>query len=117
MPSIIGHIRAGSVRALGVTSSQRSPALPDVPTVAETVPGYEASAWFGAAAPKGTPPAVIARLNREFNAALVDPGMRAKLADLGGVPIPGTPEEFWAIHRMETEKWARIVQFSGAKAE
>jgi len=117
MPSIIGHIRGGSVRALAVTSAQRSPALPDVPTVAETVPGYEASAWFGAAAPKGTPAAAIERLNREINAALADPGMRAKLADLGGVPIGGTPEQFWAIHRMETEKWARIVQFSGAKVE
>lgn len=117
MPSIIGHIRGGTLRALAVTSAQRSPALPDVPTVAETVPGYEASAWFGAAAPKGTPPAVIARLNREINAALADPGMRAKLADLGGVPIPGTPEEFWALHRMETEKWAKAVQASGAKAE
>jgi tripartite-type tricarboxylate transporter receptor subunit TctC len=117
MPSIIGHIRGGSVRALGVTSAQRSPALPDVPTVAETVPGYEASAWFGASAPKGTPRAVIDRLNREFNAALADPAMKAKLADLGGVPIPGTPEDFWKIHRMETEKWAKIVQFSGAKAE
>jgi tripartite-type tricarboxylate transporter receptor subunit TctC len=117
MPSIIGHIRSGNVRALAVTSAQRSPALPDVPTVAETVPGYEASAWFGMAAPKGTPPAVIARLNREINAALADPGMRAKLADLGGVPIAGTPEQFWAIHRAETEKWAKIVQFSGAKVE
>lgn len=117
MPSIIGHIRGGSLRALAVTSAQRSPALPDVPTVAETVPGYEASAWFGAAAPKGTPPAVIARLNREINAALADPGMKAKLADLGGIPIGGTPEQFWAIHKMETEKWAKIVQFSGAKVE
>ncbi len=117
MPSIIGHIRNGTVRALGVTSAQRSPALPDVPAVADTVPGYEASAWFGAAVPKGTPPAVIARLNREFNAALADPVMKAKLADLGGVPIAGTPEQFWAIHRMETEKWAKIVQFSGAKAD
>jgi tripartite-type tricarboxylate transporter receptor subunit TctC len=117
MPSIVSHIRAGTVRALGVTSAQRSPALPDVPTVADTVPGYEASAWFGAAAPKGTPAAAIARLNQEINAALADPGMRAKLADLGGVPISGTPEQFWAIHRMETEKWAKIVQFSGAKAE
>lgn len=117
MPSIIGHIRGGSLRALAVTSAQRSPALPDVPTVAETVPGYEASAWFGAAAPKGTPPAVIARLNREINAALADPAMKAKLADLGGVPIGGTPEQFWAIHKMETEKWAKIVQFSGAKVE
>jgi tripartite-type tricarboxylate transporter receptor subunit TctC len=117
MPSIVAHIRGGAVRALGVTSAQRSPALPDVPAVAETVPGYEASAWFGAAAPKGTPPAVIARLNREINAVLADPAMKAKLADLGGVPIPGTPEQFWALHRMETEKWAKIVQFSGAKAE
>lgn len=117
MPSIIGHIRSGSVRALAVTSAQRSPALPDVPTVADTVPGYEASAWFGMAAPKGTPPAVIARLNREINAALADATMRAKLADLGGVPIGGTPEQFWAIHRMETEKWEKIVKFSGAKVE
>ena len=117
MPSIIGHIRAGEVRALGVTSAQRSPALPDVPAIGEVVPGYEASAWFGASAPKGTPPAVIARLNREINAALADPGMRAKLAELGGVPIPGTPEDFWATHRMETEKWAKIVKFSGAKVD
>lgn len=117
MPSIIGHIRGGSLRALGVTTAQRSPALPDVPTVAETVPGYEASAWFGASAPKGTPPAIIARLNREFNAALADPEMKVKLANLGGIPIPGTPDQFWALHRMETEKWAKIVKFSGAKAE
>jgi tripartite-type tricarboxylate transporter receptor subunit TctC len=116
MPSIIGHIRGGSVRALAVTSAQRSPAL-DVPTVAETVPGYEASAWFGLAVPKGTPRPVIDRINREVNAALADPEMRAKLANLGGVPIPGTPEQFWAIHKMETEKWAKIVQFSGAKVD
>ena len=117
MPSIIGHIRSGGVRALAVTSAERSPALPDVPTVADTVPGYEASAWFGVAVPKGTPPAAIARLNREINAALADPVMRSKLADLGGVSIAGTPEQFWAIHRMETEKWAKIVQFSGAKVD
>jgi tripartite-type tricarboxylate transporter receptor subunit TctC len=117
MPSIVGHIRSGSVRALGVTSAQRSPALPDVPSVSEIVPGYEASAWFGIAVPRGTPPAVIARINREVNAALADPVLKAKLADLGGVPIAGTPEDFWKIHRMETEKWAKIVQFSGAKAE
>jgi tripartite-type tricarboxylate transporter receptor subunit TctC len=117
MPSIIGHIQGGSVRALGVTTAQRSPALPDVPAIAETVPGYEASAWFGASAPKGTPAAAIARLNREMNAALADPEMKAKLAKLGGVPIPGTPEQFWALHRAETEKWAKIVKFSGAKAD
>lgn len=117
MPSIISHIRGGTVRALGVTSAQRSPALPDVPAVGETVPGYEASAWFGASAPKGTPAYAIARLNREFNAALADPAMRARLAELGGVPIPGTPEQFWALHRMETERWAKVVQASGARAE
>jgi tripartite-type tricarboxylate transporter receptor subunit TctC len=117
MPSIIGHIRGGQLRALGVTTAQRSPALPDVPAIAEIVPGYEASAWFGLSAPKGTPREAIDRLNREINAALADPAMKAKLADLGGVPIPGTPEEFWALHRMETEKWAKIVQFSGAKAD
>ena len=117
MPSMIGHIRGGSVRALGVTTSQRSPQLPDIPAIQEIVPGYEASAWFGASAPKGTPAYAINRLNREFNAALADPGMREKLEKLGGVPIPGTPEQFWALHRMETEKWAKVVQSSGAKAE
>ncbi|MEP6790322.1 MAG: tripartite tricarboxylate transporter substrate binding protein, partial [Ramlibacter sp.] len=96
MPSIIGHIKSGSVRALGVTSAQRSPALPDVPAIGEVVNGYEASAWFGMGAPKGTPAYAIARLNREINAALADPVMKARLADLGGVPIPGTPEQFWA---------------------
>jgi tripartite-type tricarboxylate transporter receptor subunit TctC len=117
MPSMIGHIRGGSVRALGVTSAQRSPALPDVPAIQEVVPGYEASAWFGIGAPKGTPAYAINRLNREVQAALSDPGMREKLEKLGGVPIPGTPEQFWALHRAETEKWAKVVQFSGAKAE
>lgn len=117
MPSIIGHIRSGQVRALGVTSAERSPALPDVPAIGETVPGYEASAWFGVSAPKGTPAAAIARLNRELNAGLADPVLKAKLADLGGVPIVGTPEQFWALHRMETEKWAKIVQFSGARVD
>lgn len=81
------------------------------------MPGYETSAWFGVGAPKGTPAHVIARLNREINAALADPAMKARLAELRGVPIPGTPEQFWALHKMETEKWAKIVQFSGAKPE
>jgi tripartite-type tricarboxylate transporter receptor subunit TctC len=117
MPSMMGHIKAKSVKPLGVTSAQRSPALPDVPAIGEVVQGYEASAWFGVAAPKGTPAYAIARLNKEINAALNDPGMKARLAELGGVPIPGTPEEFWALHRMETEKWAKVVQLSGAKVE
>src|SRR4029079_10067528 len=113
LPSSIGHIKGGRLRALAVPSAERAPALPDIPTVGDTVPGYEATAWFGIAMPKGTPAAAIARINREVNAALADPRMKSKLADVGGVPIPGTPEQFWAIHRMETEKWAKIVQFSG----
>jgi tripartite-type tricarboxylate transporter receptor subunit TctC len=117
MPSIIPHIKGNAVRALGVTSAQRSPALPDVPAIQEVVPGYEASAWFGAGAPKGTPSYAIARLNREINAGLNDPALKARLADLGGVPIPGTPEQFWALHRAETEKWAKVVKQSGASAE
>jgi tripartite-type tricarboxylate transporter receptor subunit TctC len=117
MPSMMGHIKANSVRALGVTSAQRSPALPDVPAIGEVVPGYEASAWFGASAPKGTPAYAIARLNKEINVALTDPGMKARLADLGGVPIPGTPEQFWAIHRMETEKWAKVVKGIGISVD
>jgi tripartite-type tricarboxylate transporter receptor subunit TctC len=117
MPSSIGYIKAGKLRALGVTTAKRSPALPDVPTVAETVPGYEASAWFGMSVPKGTPREIVMKLNREINAALADPGMRAKLAELGGITIPGTPEDFWKTHTMETEKWAKVVKFSGAKAE
>jgi tripartite-type tricarboxylate transporter receptor subunit TctC len=117
MPSMMGHIKAKSVRPLGVTSAQRSPALPDVPAIGEVVPGYEASAWFGASAPKGTPAHAIARLNKEINAGLADPQLKARLADLGGVPIPGTPEQFWAMHRMETEKWAKVVKSVGATAE
>jgi tripartite-type tricarboxylate transporter receptor subunit TctC len=117
LPSSIGHIKAGEIRALAVTTAKRSAALPDVPTVAETVPGYEASAWFGMAVPKGTPRPIIDRLNREVNAALADPGMKAKLAELGGDPIAGTPEAFWKLHAMETEKWAKVVKFSGAKVE
>ena len=117
MPSMLPHIKAGAVRALGVTTTQRSPALPDVPAISEVVPGYEASAWFGASAPKGTPRSAIARINREINAALADPGMQKRLADLGGVPIPGTPEQFWAIHRAETEKWARVITKIGISAD
>lgn len=117
MPSIIGHIRNGTVRPLGVTTAQRSPALPDVPAVGETVAGYEASAWFGIGAPKGTPAPAVARLNREVQAAFNDPAMKTKLAELGGVPMAGTPDQFWAAHRMETERWGKAVTASGAKPE
>ena len=117
MPSMVPHIKGNAVRALGVTTAQRSPALPDVPAIAEVVPGYEASAWFGVSAPKGTPAYAINRLNREVNAGLNDPALQKRLADLGGVVIPGTPEQFWAIHRAETEKWAKVVRGIGATAD
>jgi tripartite-type tricarboxylate transporter receptor subunit TctC len=117
LPSSIEHIRGGKLRALAVTTEKPSPALPGVPTVAETVPGYEASAWFGMGAPKDTPRPIIERLNREINAALQDPEMVKKLADLGGTPIPGTPEDFGKIIVEETEKWRKVVEFSGAKLD
>ena len=117
MPSSIEFIRAGKLRALGVTTANRSAQLPNVPAISEAVPGYEASAWFGMGAPKGTPAEAINRLNKEMNAALADPKMKAKFADLGGDPIPGTPAEFWKIHTMETEKWAKVVKASGAKVD
>jgi tripartite-type tricarboxylate transporter receptor subunit TctC len=117
MPSSIEHIRAGKLRALAVTTAMRSEALPDVPIVADFVPGYEASAWFGLGAPKGTPPEIIELLNKEVNAAVADPNVRARLADMGGMMINGTPAEFGKIIVEETEKWAKVVKFSGAKAE
>ena len=109
LPSSIGHITAGKLRALAVTTATRSPELPDVPTVAETVPGYEASAFFGLVAPKGTPPEVIDTLNKQINAALKDPGMQKKLADLGGAPIPGSPADFGKLLADETAKWEKVV--------
>ena len=117
MPSSIGHIRAGRLRAIAVTTAAREKTLPDVPTVAETVPGYEASAWFGMAVPKGTPRPIIDKLNKTVNDALADPGVQAKLAELGGTLIPGTPEDFGRIIAQETDKWAKVVKATGATAE
>ena len=117
MPSIIGHIRGGALRALAVTTAARSPELPDVPTVAETVPGYEASALFGMGAPKKTPPEIIAKLNREINAVLADPEVRKRLVELGGEPLIATPEEFGAMIAAETEKWEKVVKFADIKVE
>ena len=117
MPSSIEHIRAGKLRALGVTTAKRSPALPDVPTVAETVPGYEASAWFGMGAPKGTPPEIINKLNKAINAALADPNIQARLADLGGNVMSTTAAEFGQVIVDETDKWAKVVKAAGVSVE
>ena len=117
MPSSIGYIQGDRLRALGVTTDKRSDVLPDVPAIAETVPGYEASAWFGMGAPKGTPPEVIAVLNKGINEALKDPTMIKRLADLGGAPMPGTPEEFGKLMQSEVAKWKKVVEFSGATVE
>ena len=113
----IQHIQAGKLRALAVTTAARSDALPNVPTVADTVPGYEASAWFGLGAPKGTPATIIERLNREVNLALTDKGMLAKLADLGGAPMPGSAADFGAVVADETAKWAKVVKAANVKVE
>ena len=117
LPSSAGHIKSGKLRALAVTSAQREPSLPDVPTVAETVPGYEATAWFGIGMPKNTPREFIDRINAEVNRALADPKIRARLAELGGRPIPGTPEDFGKTIADETTKWEKVVIQSGAKVE
>ncbi|HUP05845.1 MAG TPA: tripartite tricarboxylate transporter substrate-binding protein, partial [Caldimonas sp.] len=117
LPSSAGHIKSGKLRALAVTSAQREPSLPDVPTVAETVPGYEATAWFGIGMPKNTPREFIDRINAEVNRALADPKIRARLAELGGRPIPGTPEDFGKTIADETAKWEKVVIQSGAKVE
>jgi tripartite-type tricarboxylate transporter receptor subunit TctC len=117
MPASIQYVRAGKLWALAVTTATRSKALPDVPAVGEFVPGYEASTWYGVAAPKNTPAEIVAKLNKEINAALADPKLKARLADLGAEPMSMTPAEFTKFVVVETEKWAKVVKFSGAKAE
>jgi tripartite-type tricarboxylate transporter receptor subunit TctC len=110
LPSSIGHIKAGKLRALAVSTAQRSEELPDVPTVAETVPGYEASAFFGFGVPHGTPKEVVDLLNKEINLALKDPAMISKLKELGGMPIPGSPADFGKLVADETAKWEKVVR-------
>ena len=115
--SSIGYIRAGKLRPLAVTTSMRSEALPDLPTVAEFVPGYEASVWFGVGAPKNTPAEIVEKLNKEINAALADPKMKARLADLGATVLPGTPADFARLIADETEKWGNVIRALNIKAE
>ena len=117
MPSSVQHIKSGALRPLAVTTDQRAKALPDVPTVGDTVKGYEASAWFGIGVPKGTPRAVIDKLNAEVNAILAEPAMRTRLEEMGGIFMNGTPEDFGKIVESETEKWKKVVEFSGAKVD
>ncbi len=113
----IEHVKAGRLRALAVTSATRSPVLPDLPTVGDFVPGYEASAFFGVCAPRDTPAEIVERLNREINDALADPRMQARLADLGGTAMPGTSASFGKLFADETEKWARVVKLAGVKVD
>ena len=115
--SSIEYIKTGRLRALAVTTATRSDALPDIPTVDEFVPGYEASSWFGVGAPKNTPVEIVDKLNNEINAALADPNMKARLADLGGTVLAGSPADFGKLIAEETEKWGKVVKFSGAKAD
>ena len=117
LPGSIGYIRNGQFRALGVTTTARSDQLPDVPSISEFVPGYEASAFYGLNAAKGTPPEIVDALNKEVNAALVDPTMKAKLANLGGMMMPGSPADFGKMLASETEKWAKVIHDANIKLE
>ena len=115
--SSLSHIRAGELRPLAVTTSTRSEALPDIPTVGDFVPGYEASVWFGVGGPRNTPAEVVDKLNREINAGLADPRIKAQLADLGGMAFSGSAADFGKFIADETEKWAKVIRAAGIKAE
>jgi tripartite-type tricarboxylate transporter receptor subunit TctC len=117
MPAVIGFIKSGRLRALGVTTATRSDELPDVPAIAELVPGYEASQWYGIGAPKSTPAEIIERLNRETNAVLAEPKIKARLAELGASVLSGSPADFGKLIVEETAKWAKVVKISGAKPD
>jgi tripartite-type tricarboxylate transporter receptor subunit TctC len=117
LPTSIEHIRAGKLRPLAITSATRSELLPDVPTVADFVPGYESSAWYGVGAPRGTPAEIIDRLNKEINAILAEPRAKTRIADMGATLIAGSPADFGRLIADETEKWGKVVRFSGAKAD
>jgi tripartite-type tricarboxylate transporter receptor subunit TctC len=113
----LGHVKSGSLRALAVTTAARSPALPDVPTLSEFIPDFEASQWVGLVAPKDTPPAIVAKLNSEINAAVADPKFKARVAELGGVVLPGSPDDFSKLIRDETEKWAKVIRTANIRVQ
>ena len=117
MVTSLPHVRTGALRALGVAGSNRFDMLPDVPTIAETVPGYEARTWAGVGVPKGTPPEIIACLNHEINAGLANPTIKSRLAELGTIPMIFTSAEFGAYVAVESGKWAKVIQFAGIKPE
>jgi tripartite-type tricarboxylate transporter receptor subunit TctC len=114
---MIGYIRTGKLRALAVTTATRSPTMPDIPTVGDFVPGYETSAWLGIGAPKNTPAEIISKLNSEINAALASAVMEARLADLGGTPLPGSPSDFGQLIANETEKWGEVIRAANIKPD
>jgi tripartite-type tricarboxylate transporter receptor subunit TctC len=117
MPSVIEYIRAGRLRALAVTTATRWDALPDIPTVGEFLPGYEGGIWYGLGAPKATPAEIVNKFNKEVNAALDDPKMKARLADLGGTPLPGSPVQFGKLIAEETEKWGKVIGAANIKPQ
>ena len=117
LPTALAQVRGGNLRALGVTSAKRWPSVPDVPTIAETVPGYESSVFYGMSAPKGTPPEIVATLNKAVNEVLKDPKLIARFAEIGGVPKPMTPAEYGRLIASETEKWRKVVQFAGVSVD
>jgi tripartite-type tricarboxylate transporter receptor subunit TctC len=117
MPSSIEYIRAGKLRALGVSTLTRSEALPDVPAISEFVPGYESSGYFGFGVPKNTPAEIVDRLNREINAGLADPRLKSRLADLGGMTLAGTPADFGMLNAEETDKWAKVIRAANIKPD
>jgi len=117
VPSSIEHIRAGKLRALAVTTATRSEALPGIPAVGEFVPGYEASVWWGAGVPKDTPAGIVDKLNKEINAGLADPKIKARLAEFGGTVLAGSPDDFGKLIAEEIEKWGKVVKFAGAKVD
>ena len=117
LPSAIEYVRAGKLRALAVTTATRSEALPDIPTVAEFLPGYEGAIWYGLGTPKATPAEIVDKLNQEINAGLADPKIKARLADLGGDVLALSPADFEKLIADETEKWAKVIKFAGIKAD